>query len=89
MSCKRCGKCCIEVGRTFWKVGDYGKIPELDEIARNGDHEDNELPCEQLEMVNSKAICKIHRDYGYPAKPKVCSRYPEDGELCFREKALK
>ena len=94
MSCQRCGRCCLEVGRTFWKSGSlrfpkpFGDIDELNALANNGDHEDGGLPCEQLEIVDGKAICKIHRDYGYAAKPKACREYPDFVDMCFREEAL-
>ena len=93
--CKRCGRCCVEVGRTFWKNGNYEKYPELNEWANDGDHEDGGLPCEMLsfgydaEVPERKnvAICLIEALYGRDAKPKVCREYPND-EPCFREKAF-
>ena len=57
--CKRCGRCCIEVGRTFWKNGNYKAIPDLDVLANNGDHEDGGLPCEMLSHGNGVAVCGI------------------------------
>jgi hypothetical protein len=101
--CLQCGRCCLTVGRTFWKGGNvvgcpsvapdgvgrqFGDIKELNDLANNGDHEDNGLPCEMLVIEKGKAICKIHRDYGYDAKPLSCQEYPEDGELCFAEQVL-
>lgn len=86
--CKRCGRCCIEVGRTFWKNGRYDDIPALEKLASNGDHEDGSLPCEMLEIVKGLAVCKIEREYGRQYKPVTCRDYPEDGELCFREQAM-
>lgn len=92
--CQSCGRCCLEVGRTFWKHGNFrfpgnpfGDTEDLNQEALNGDHEDNGLPCEKLEITDGKAICTIHRDYGYAVKPIVCRDYP-DGEPCFREKAF-
>lgn len=85
-TCQRCGRCCFRVGRTFWKNGDYKDIPDLDERANNGDHEDGGLPCEMLRYENDKATCLIQKKYGIEAKPPVCRTYPKDGEPCFREK---
>ena len=79
--CFRCGECCIDVGRTFWKVGDYEEFPELNELAKNGDYEDNGLPCEMLRFEKGKAVCLIHKKYGYLAKPKVCREHHGD-ERC-------
>jgi len=100
MNCMRCGRCCLEVGRTFWKVGNlsaekpfnpekaFGDIEELNKRANDGDHEDGGLPCEMLTFENGRAVCIIQRDYGYDAKPTVCKNYPENGEKCFAELAL-
>lgn len=92
--CKMCGRCCLTVGRTFWKHGNlrhpkpFGNLEELNRKAMDGDHEDNGLPCEMLKINNGKSICRIHRDFGYEAKPIACRDYPENGELCFREEEL-
>ena len=82
MSCRRCGNCCIDVGRTFWKNGDYVNINKgLDELANNGDHEDNGLSCEMLIFEKGKATCLIHKLFGYHAKPKSCKEHQGD-ERC-------
>lgn len=86
--CERCGACCLTIGRTFWKNGDYKDIPELNERKKNGDHEDSGLPCEMFRFRGKSSACLIHERYGYKAKPEVCREYP-DGELCFRQKDLK
>lgn len=81
-TCKRCGNCCADVGRTFWKVGNYADIPELKAMQYNGDHEDNGLPCEMLSYDGGgKAVCGIHEIYGYEAKPEVCKQHEGD-ERC-------
>lgn len=76
--CFRCGECCIDVGRTFWKCGDYKRWPVLEELANNGDYEDNELPCEMLRFEKNKAVCLVHKRYGYKAKPEVCQEHKGD-----------
>lgn len=82
--CKRCGKCCVSVGRTFWKIGDYEKYPELNDRANNGDYEDNGKPCEMLRFENGIAVCIIEREYGRDVKPVACREYPEcNDEPCF------
>lgn len=94
--CKRCGRCCAEVGRTFWKGGDYEEFAELNEWANDGDHEDSGLPCEMLsfgfdsQVQDGKvkvATCLIEALYGRQFKPRVCREYPEEGQLCFREES--
>jgi hypothetical protein len=84
----------MEVGRTFWKAGNldpnapFGPLTYLNELAKNGDHEDNGLPCEMLSLDTGQAVCGIHA-VGYEFKPVVCKAYPdEDGEPCFREQTL-
>jgi hypothetical protein len=93
--CQRCGKCCAEVGRTFWKHGNlmggkkpFGDVDELNGLAANGEHQDDGLPCEMMEAdprAPGKFLCKIHRVYGFAVKPAVCQSYPEQGEECFRQ----
>ena len=83
--CKRCGNCCIDVGRTFWKNGNYEDVDEeLNNWAHNGDHEDGNKACEMLAWDdNGKSICFIHMLYGYDAKPDVCKEHQGD-ERCQR-----
>ena len=80
--CKRCGNCCIDVGRTWWKNGNYeGVNAALNDLARNGDHEDGGKPCEMLRFQDGKAVCQIHELWGYEAKPQVCKDHEGD-ERC-------
>ncbi len=82
--CKRCGRCCIDVGRTFWKTGSYEDIEELNKLAHNGDHEDNGLPCEMLSFdCDRTAVCRIQEIYGYDAKPTVCKEHQGDERCCL------
>lgn len=92
--CHRCGRCCFEVGRTFWKVGNlnfpkqFGNIEELNNRAADGDHEDNGLPCEMLVIENGQAVCLIEKRFGRNAKPPVCKDYPFDNEPCFYQESM-
>ena len=82
MKCFNCGNCCIDVGRTWWKIGDYEKVNAgLAELSRNGDHEDNGLACEMLLFEGGKAVCLIHKLFGYKAKPDICKAHKGD-ERC-------
>jgi hypothetical protein len=76
--CKQCGNCCIDVGRTFWKNGDYKNIPTLDKLRKNGDSEDGGLPCEMLGFRGGLAVCFIQQLFGYDAKPDVCKEHNGD-----------
>ena len=88
LRCKRCGNCCIDVGRTFWKVGSlnpdapFGDNSFLNQWAKNGGHEDNGLPCEMLRFENGKGICAIEEDYGREYKPIVCKDHQGDERCC-------
>jgi len=101
--CHRCGLCCLEVGRTFWKVAVTNPSvvrrwpPALIARARDGDFEDGNLPCEMLgrkdrretkNRINRGYVCLLQSAYGYWAKPRSCRQYPFDGEKCFRQQAL-
>lgn len=74
--CNRCGKCCWEVGRTFWKNGggdgQWDGIAELENAANDGDHEDGGLACEMLDFDGGVAVCMVELAYGKEAKPEVC-----------------
>lgn len=80
--CVRCGQCCISVGLTFWRNGDFENCSELRRRAALTKPVDEGLPCEMLEMCRGIAICRIERFFGYEFKPKVCKEYPADGEKC-------
>ncbi len=80
--CKRCGNCCNDVGRTFWKNGNYEDVDSwLDDWANDGDHEDGSLPCEMLHVDNGVARCFIQWKYGKGTKPLVCREHEGD-ERC-------
>ena len=76
MKCVRCGQCCISVGRTFWKHGDFKDYPELRRLADQTESQDDGLPCGMLQMKDGVAACKIELLYGRRAKPRVCREYP-------------
>lgn len=74
--CLRCGQCCISVGRTFWRCGDFTGYPELEELAKQTESVDDGLPCQMLQMTDGIASCKIEILYGRKAKPLVCREFP-------------
>ena len=84
MICKRCGNCCVDVGRTFWKHGIglepeiWNDCPDLKKRAKDGDHEDDDLPCEMLRFENDQAVCLIQKNYGYAKKPMACRLHEGD-----------
>ena len=95
VECSRCGDCCRDVGRTFWKsiALDVELLKKLDPYfitkLNNRDHEDNNLPCELLgfkkdaEGEDSEAACRMQTLCGF--KPSACRDY-QSGERCVRNK---
>ena len=92
MKCKRCGACCLTVGKTFWKYGDYDDIPELRDKANDGIskfqrlYEDFGVPCEMFELRGDIGVCLIHERYSFEAKPITCQEFPYDGKLCVGQR---
>lgn len=91
-TCFRCGNCCIDVGRTFWKGGNlnfphlFGDNDYLNKRANDGDYEDNGLPCEMHCVENGLSTCIIERDFGPGYKPIVCVEHQGD-KRCKQRKA--
>lgn len=83
MNCIRCGQCCISVGRTFWRNGNFKDYPALRILAENTESQDDGLPCGMLQMTDGVAACKIEMEFGKSAKPKVCREYPDLNCLQF------
>jgi Fe-S-cluster containining protein len=92
-NCKRCGRCCKEIGIPWvdldpHRVVDYLKV-NLDDFLDSygfivneysGEIEATELnmaPCPFLAYDRQQAVCKI-----YPVRPSFCQGYPGPGILC-------
>ena len=91
--CQRCGKCCLEVGKTFWKHGasdssgkPFGDHGLLNKLANNG-HQDDLGPCEMFVQIGAGNLCAIEKWAGLQYKPRACVLYPEDGEECLNEES--
>jgi Fe-S-cluster containining protein len=76
LSCQRCGQCCIAVGRSFWRHGDFTGCPELEKLATETESVDEGLPCAMLDMSGGVASCRIETKYGRQFKPEGCRQYP-------------
>ena len=83
-NCQRCGDCCRQIGRNFWRFAYNGdKFPNriLKSLALKTppDYSDNHDPCFMLEFdEGGLAVCLIEKYFGRDAKPKACREY--DGE---------
>lgn len=82
--CRRCGECCWNVGRNFWKHS-KSLHPLLDCIADDIVPADESRPCAMLIWKGKHWLCAIEMTLGKKWKPEACRDYPFDGELCFRE----
>ncbi|UCD33539.1 MAG: YkgJ family cysteine cluster protein [Desulfobacterales bacterium] len=92
-NCKRCGRCCKEIGITWveldpYQVIDYLNMDQDDFMksygfivnAYTGKTEPTELnaaPCPFLTYHRQQAVCKI-----YPVRSWICQGYPGPGILC-------
>ena len=82
--CKRCGKCCEDLG-TMWVSSKHPIVQAIylgipDEYFRDWGR------CTMLAKVNGVQTCLLHKYLGKEAKPDVCQEYPEEGEKCFLER---
>ena len=83
--CKRCGRCCQNVG-TIWAHSEHPLIWAVGAAVNRrvpGLFRDHG-PCDMLVIEESgRAVCLIQKWLGHKAKPKCCRDYPFDGEPCF------
>ena len=86
--CLRCGHCCVGVGRTFWRHGDFSRWPELEKLAARTPSKDEGLPCQMLQMEDGVAECKIETLYGHEAKPEECRNFPLRNNACLHRRKL-
>ena len=87
-SCRRCGKCCENVG-TIWAQSEHPLIWAIGAAVNRrvpGLFRD-QGPCDMLIIHESgRSTCLIQQWLGHKAKPRSCREYPFDGEKCFNEK---
>jgi len=81
--CRRCGKCCLNVGRTFFTGSEH---PLIKVILDNTEEFYDSGKCEMLIWEKGKWVCLIQKYLGKAAKPRACRDYPFDGGKCFYEK---
>ena len=93
-NCKRCGKCCKEIGIPWTELdpvsaADYLDISISDFIHAYGfvrneysgkiePTEFNAAPCPFLKYDEVHAVCTI-----YPVRPWICKGYPGPGITCM------
>ena len=85
MTCNRCGRCCEDLGRSFWTHSEHPLI-EAAALRLPDDFYTDIGPCDMLVIHESgRTTCLIQQWLGFTAKPKSCQKYPFDGEKCFGE----
>ena len=84
--CQRCGKCCKELGGSFWAHSDHELVEAMAKYLPDDFYRDLG-PCDMLILEESgRATCLIQKWLGHKAKPEACREYPCDGKPCFNEK---
>lgn len=85
--CKRCGKCCQlpEIMPNMWSdCSDLTDEQKKQLIKVRARYPKNKTGCDALIFEkNGLASCLIQKLFGYIKKPRVCKKYPKDGELCI------
>jgi Fe-S-cluster containining protein len=82
-NCNRCGKCCLELGASFWLHSDNELIEAFGK-RMPPDFYNDVGPCDMLVVHESgRTTCLLQKWLGHSAKPRACRDYPFDGEQCF------
>lgn len=73
--CRRCGKCCEDMG-TVWLNSDHPQIVKVFAVYPSELMSDNGR-CAMLTTENGKAARLLELIWGKSAKPEVCRQYPD------------
>jgi len=85
MKCKRCGYCCEITRPEMWEMSDLtdkqkkrllkerDKYPKFPKERKCRYHY-----CKMLVFEEGKAVCLIHKLFGYDAKPENCKKFPSN-----------
>ena len=77
--CKRCGQCCIGVGKSFWTHSGHELVNAMCKRLV-GDFYDDTGRCDMLLIhENGQATCLLQKWLGHNGKPEACRKYPFDG----------
>ncbi|MGA2324313.1 MAG: hypothetical protein ABSG22_10740 [Sedimentisphaerales bacterium] len=80
--CKRCGRCCVQVGLNFWGNSEHPLVRQFHKIAENID---NGEPCLMYAIIDNTPTCLIWEYIGRKGLPEACRDYPFNEKKCFRE----
>lgn len=74
--CKRCGKCCLDVGYAFWERSEeVQKHPLLKLLLGVKPLQASYKRCLMLRFEGETAICMVQELLGYEAKPEKCRNH--------------
>lgn len=83
--CKRCGQCCMGIGKSFWTHSEHELI-NATKARLESDFYDDTGTCDMLIVHESgRAVCLLQKWLGHNAKPEACRKYPFEGSPCFGE----
>ena len=83
--CRRCGRCCQDLGRSFWVHSEHELVSAMAARLGDGFYTDTGA-CDMLKVAASgRATCLLQKWLGHRGKPKACREYPFNGEKCFAE----
>lgn len=80
-TCRRCGKCCVELGTPPYMPDELVAIPEtIADIVRgmwagDPDRSESGLPCYFFDQVSGDCLV-------YPYRPGICRAFEPDDEGC-------
>ena len=78
--CNRCGKCCLELcEKNIW-IEQLDWQEKQDLFKERAKYQSYEKGCLMVVFEGKKAVCLVHRVFGYDKKPKECRDYPIDGK---------
>ena len=83
--CRRCGRCCAELGGSFWTHSEHELVSAMAARLGDGFYTDTGA-CDMLKVAASgRATCLLQKWLGHKGKPAACRDYPFDEDKCFAE----
>ena len=83
--CQRSGLCCQKLVRPqMWVGGNLTWEQKQNLLKERKRYPVNPEGCEMLYFEGKKAVCLIHKLYGFDVKPRQCREYPGD-KLCLMQ----
>jgi len=74
----------LDVKKDFWKQSSITNEIDVRKLEKDRGRNYQGKGCLMLVFDNKKAVCELHRRFGFLAKPQDCQDAPF-GSLCLRE----